>query len=68
MTLFQVCKDCVKRSKNCHSNCIDYSTEKALNALQNLKERKEKEAQATKFEGVERRVYKSCGRKSGRNT
>lgn len=68
MQSFKACKDCVKRSKNCHSNCIDYSTEKALNALQNLKERKEKESKAIQFEGAERRVYKSCGKKIGRNS
>ena len=68
MTNFQACKGCTRRHKNCHSSCIDYLTEKALNTIQKLERQKEKEIKKIRQESAERRVYKICGRKIGRNS
>ena len=65
MTNFQACKGCTRRHKNCHSDCIDYLTEKTVNSLQNLKQRKEAKARLVSKESERQRIFKLTGKKYG---
>ena len=66
MDTFSSCQGCSKRAKGCHSHCLDYLSERILDAAYNQKERKEMNEKRVRIESEQNRISRINNKKAGK--